>query len=397
MKNFKLFLAAAMVVIALFGCEPPVGPTGPGGDNSDPYQSEWKIKGTFNDWATENFRINELDPNELTFEITELVDLTTVSFILESPEGLPFKQLTAGDIADGNPVTFEHDTDGSKHNGTFVPSSANYTVVVDITDPVSVELILNPGTEPPLPATFQVFAEALVLEGSMFGATWTNLGAPDVIDEGSQTATYQNVSIVNQYGDFGVNSEDGFLKGAYVQAPDTVGLGSAIVDLLYEHSVQNQNAHIDNLLYSDSLYDIVIHINMAATDIQDKYDIQVFLATEGTTEWPALTPWPTVVINGSWENPDNFQAGLPATETSPGSGIWEFNLTTGPGATLVKFKPGQTGWSDAKGRHEITQGTGSLYLGNTGDISFEATENTDYTIQVSFPATGKPIVVVTSP
>lgn len=405
MKRIAVGILALISLIGLAGCELLGGP-GDANNNDDPkvILSDWKIKGSFDNWTTHQLTQNAADANKLTF-IVEGLYAIDYEFVLMNPAGTEIKYATDDNVTPGTPFDM-----GGEKNVSFTAAKESYKIEVDVTDATKPKVNLVGGTASALIVTNAVLASKLTIKGDAFSIGWTDTAG--TFNEGSSTVSW-DVTYNNKNGTFGFSSLDNFLQGVSLDlsALTEGGAGTTPVDLLGNGG----NAKLTGAPKADAVYTITVALDGTKALGAGKYTISAKLKTASTTDWKFDVPtsiWFVGRLEGvsgmtEWSQADSGRKEVTVasnkavlTYTTPAT----FTYAEAPQQQIKFAKAASSGWNNLIGWAGITaDNTGSnVQIAQGGEnIVFTAAASTTYTITVDFsgdyPTTGVPSFKVTTP
>ncbi|MBN1242728.1 MAG: hypothetical protein JXA15_08480 [Spirochaetales bacterium] len=393
MKKAMLLLLAAVTLLGFVACPSPTG--------SDPVDltSDWKIKGSFDSWATHNFTMDELDNNILTYTYSSLRAID-YEFVLMNAAGGELKYSTETNVAVDTPFTMG----SGAINASFTATTVEVTVTVDISVPASPVVTLVTSGAAATPYNVAELAEGLFIKGDMFTIGWTNT-AGTLVDnaDGTGTVTFAGLTAASKTGSFGFDSRDGFLKGVSVVSPTVADSSTAPVGL----QTSGDNCVITDIPNSDSVYTIVITIDEDGATIADKYSMVVTLTSVGTTAWafdPPVSIWLVGDLKGAtdmttWSTTDDGRAQVDLVSDVA---TYAFTADTTYDAAFKYATAADSGWDNLVGFTGVDSSTSPVTVvnpGGGGNIGFAATSGNTYTIVIDFSTdyavTGIPVLTIT--
>ncbi|QEN03981.1 hypothetical protein EW093_04450 [Thiospirochaeta perfilievii] len=301
MKKILQLLTSLLLLVAMFSCDNSTSGT------TFDSTSDWWVKGSFDGWkdsvddeTRHFFTIDEVDNNILTYEVTGLYTLD-YEFVLVDAAGTEWKAPTATTAVSDTALTF---VSAENANATFTAAFTTYTIKVDITDAEAPSVTIEAGSTAATAPTFEVLADNLIFKGGIFDSNWT--AQTGVLDATAKTVTYDDLTIVSNSGEFGIDGIDGWFEGLTIDSPTVEGESTTPANFLKSGG----NSKLINVPKVDSVYTVVITIDPEATNIEEKYSIAFTLKTLGTEDWVIDFAWlaPRTKIKG-----DLFDIGWTAT------------------------------------------------------------------------------------
>lgn len=393
MKRIALAALAMITLLGLTGCDlfgakTEDKPTTP----AVTYSDTWWIKGSFDGWkdsGADKHWLVKTDATHYTYTITDLFNAVDYEFVLVNGATEVKNAGTEKVPTDETPITLGGAN--SVNNVKFTALKKSYLLSVDITTPAAPVIKLLGGADAANPQTNALLASKLQLAGANIqGITWS--GTAGTYDAATSSVSW-DVSLTDKAPEFGFPSLDGWVKGPVIDIAALAAVGDSVGP--FDLVTQDPNTKLTNPGKADTVYTFTVALDATKTLVQGKYTLTIKVKTAGTTDWPAVAPWQTVVMNGRWVAADDgWQAGVAATNNA---GVWTVNLLAG--RTDIEFKPGKTGWDDST--NNIVQGAGSLALTGigSGNLGFTAVVGNTYAVKIEFIGTyaadGKPTVTVT--
>lgn len=414
MKKILQLLSSLILVTMLFSCDVFGGTENNenndnGGDNETPTAlvSDWWIKGSFDNWASDEadrhyFIKDELNNNKLSFEITDLFAIG-YEFVIVNGDGTEYKAPVDGDTfaADDTAITFVTE---DYTNALFTAAKTSYVVNVDVTDPEAPVVTLTAGTVDATLPGFDDLADRLLIKGDAFTIGW-NI-TEGVKDADAKTVTFDDLTVDSKTGGFGFESMYGYLKGDTVESPTEAG---ASADAQFITTDGAGNITINNSPNSDAVYTVVVTIDADAEEAE-MYSMVVTLKSEGSVAWAFEAPTEVLIVGGEfliegwsdWSETDDGRVSLTITDD-----VAEFTFTL-TDTCWPKFKyveEANSGWNNLKGwgAAEVTASPEAPELevsDSNGNFQFNAPAAGSYTIKIDYSdatdyaSTGKPLLTV---